>query len=986
MAEPFSLGSTIASGFVGWLVGRTMEGSLGALARRLRETGRRRAFADALAEALADFEARHPRLVRDFFDAPFLARADVGAELAKLFSATRTPDAAVIARAYREQFASGRPRVRRDSVQRFLDRLDAALREQWLFWDHYARRDQGRMAAAMARLVDAATRGPPGYRALVQGFLEHYLGTPGRPVAFGGRAAAMLDLNAWYAAGEARHDRLLLTAPAGRGKTAFLARWVAQLPDGHGLVFFPLRADMGTAKPEILFPALAGEIGAHMNWARETPAAQDPPEAYRDHIARLWREYDMAAHGPLTLVLDGLDEMPARERDPVFALFPREPVPGLRFVVSARLESGHDTAEAWAEALHWRGHADHLDLPPLDRDGILDVLASLHAPAAADPDVAQIADRLVPLTEGDPLLVGLYVHEIWEASPRYTRFTLANLAEVRPGLAGYFDKWVARQAAKWERDSRFEDTVLTRPLLTALALLGQARGPLNERELKALLRHAGLDDVGVTVHRLLRPFDSFLRGDGRRRGYVFNHPRLADFFGGRTRLNEDYWCELDGEIIDVASEAYLKWGAEFLAAPRLPTRDIEQGRFGDYLADHYVTHLLEADPELAALRALTAAKWKDFRYLRDGHYAVYVADLDRVRSTVASRLDVPFTPTAENVTNFGLLIRLALILSSIRTLGDNMPPELLGELIKLPPEQRILSEHQILTQIGLYSNDRQRAEALDAVFPHLSEQGRSEALTIADSMTEHFAKAQALTALAPLLDGSERASAVQRAWDAASAIADDHPKVHALTALAPLLDGTERASAVQQARDAASEIADDYLKAHALTALAPLLDGSERASAVQQARNAASASADDEFKAHALTALAPLLDGTERASAVQQAGDAASAIADDSSKAHALTALAPLLDGTETASAVQQAWDAASAIANDYFKANALTALAGLLPVRDLPNVIGRANDLPRDRSRGVIASLLPTLPEDVRPIAAVVFLEADRDACEWWP
>ena len=83
------------------------------------------------------------------------------------------------------------------------------------------------------------------------------------------------------------------------------------------------------------------------------------------------------------------------------------------------------------------------------------------------------------------MLVGLYVEEIWRTFPKYARFTLLDLDEIEPGLAGYFSKWIDRQKRKWESNSRFEDDVLTRPLLTALALLGQARGPLLDRELKA---------------------------------------------------------------------------------------------------------------------------------------------------------------------------------------------------------------------------------------------------------------------------------------------------------------------------------------------------------------------------------------------------------------------------------------------------------------------------------------------------------------------
>jgi hypothetical protein len=69
---------------------------------------------------------------------------------------------------------------------------------------------------------------PTDYAARIQNFLTEYLGTPERPVPFGGRDDALARIDAWLDNPRASPYRLL-AAPAGRGKSALLVRWVQRL-------------------------------------------------------------------------------------------------------------------------------------------------------------------------------------------------------------------------------------------------------------------------------------------------------------------------------------------------------------------------------------------------------------------------------------------------------------------------------------------------------------------------------------------------------------------------------------------------------------------------------------------------------------------------------------------------------------------------------------------------------------------------------------
>ena len=95
------------------------------------------------------------------------------------------------------------------------------------------------------------------------------------------------------------------------------------------------------------------------------------------------------------------------ERDLPLPVFPAENV---KIVVSARLLVDRD-AEGWIEALQWHGTASRFELPPLDREGVAEVLRSVTAAEEWTP-AEKVADTLQEATEGDPLLVRLFVDAI----------------------------------------------------------------------------------------------------------------------------------------------------------------------------------------------------------------------------------------------------------------------------------------------------------------------------------------------------------------------------------------------------------------------------------------------------------------------------------------------------------------------------------------------------------------------------------------------
>lgn len=128
--------------------------------------------------------------------------------------------------------------------------------------------------AASARHSDF---GPFEYSGRIKNFVAGYLGTPDEPVPFGGRDQEMAQLTAWVD-DDKETPYLLLTAPAGRGKSALLVRWRALLQERGdiAIVFFPVSVRFETNLARVVFSSLSAVL-AHLHG--EPVTVKDPDVA-----------------------------------------------------------------------------------------------------------------------------------------------------------------------------------------------------------------------------------------------------------------------------------------------------------------------------------------------------------------------------------------------------------------------------------------------------------------------------------------------------------------------------------------------------------------------------------------------------------------------------------------------------------------------------------------------------------------------------------
>lgn len=167
---------------------------------------------------------------------------------------------------------------------------------------------------------------------LIQRFLGLYLGTSVARIPFGGRDDEMQAFDHWLDDTGAPGYRLL-TAPAGQGKSAFLAHWAARVEQSRRahVAFVPISARVQTNVWSIFLPALAARLSAIQHVA--VPALfQGSPAEWRGVIARLLAQAPRDGRRIL-VVIDGLDEAADWQPGPEF--LPLDAPPHLRVVISA---------------------------------------------------------------------------------------------------------------------------------------------------------------------------------------------------------------------------------------------------------------------------------------------------------------------------------------------------------------------------------------------------------------------------------------------------------------------------------------------------------------------------------------------------------------------------------------------------------------------------------------------------------------------------
>ena len=552
------------------------------------------------------------------------------------------------------------------------------------------------------------------FRRKLTAFREEYLVSDRGRVPFGGRDAELDQLNSWlfsefapipatvHGAGRTWQERP-------RRAVARAAKLCGDRPGRWQIAFMPISIRVGTNRPEEFYQGLALRLSEISGLALDETKQRDA-EFFKASVRRQL-EHISEKRLKVLVVLDGIDE--ALEGTFDASVLPMQLPPTLRILISARWQVRDNDSQGWLKRLEWDRDTsvETKELEKLDAQGIADVLTRLGAPMDIVAREPGLVERLTALTEGEPLLVRFYCADLWGHALDGARITVADLDTLKPGFGSYFERWLNHQEQLWKQEGTAIDGDKVDRVLVILA---HALGPLSEADLLTLMKEVHGDMSFAFADRLLRPLRRFVMGDGKpNTGFVLCHPKISGY------LRAERFHAAEKPVL----RAFADWGRRHLAA--LNSGEIKPEDASRYLLLYLPQHLECAGASVSDFMTMVEDGWRRAWEDLDGGPRGFS---DAVRSVwLRLRKD------GEDA-HLGAQWRCALTLSSIRSLGQNIPGELLGAAVQhgvLSPTQAV--HYARLKGVGETVEDLARIAAAAVGSESIAEQLIEETLDCAMS-------------------------------------------------------------------------------------------------------------------------------------------------------------------------------------------------------------------------------------------------------------
>lgn len=406
---------------------------------------------------------------------------------------------------------------------------------------------------------------------------------------------------------------VVVSAPAGFGKSTLLAQWAARVPDGDRVAWVSIDDDDEGARLWLaVLTALQPILGDALSPALD--AAEAPDADLREGVLIALLDALAETDAPVTVVLDdlhlALDDASTRESiDWFLARLPR----GHRVMIAARRDPGLDALR------RLRGHGEALDVRAddlrFDPDETTRFLRDALGLAIGPDEVVALERR----TEGWP--AALYLAALRLRLGDAPEDVVEQLRSSDEDLIGDLTDEVLRSSPDHERRFILETSVLDRfNLDLCVRLLGdtadtrEAFGSLTRSSL--LLSPLDRSRTWFRCHHLLRDVlrNRLLATDPQRAREL--HVRAGGWFeteGGEGELVEAMHHYLAARDWDLAAELLTCHSIRFVQSGALG------GRAREWLAQ-FPAEVVGADARLCYVSALLAALDGD-RERRDGWLA-----------------------------------------------------------------------------------------------------------------------------------------------------------------------------------------------------------------------------------------------------------------------------------------------------------------------------------------------------------------------------
>lgn len=547
------------------------------------------------------------------------------------------------------------------------------------------------------------------YSTRIENFKRQYLGDDEQLVPFIGREMELAALDEWLADNKRSYE--IIRAPAGRGKSALLASWTASLGYAVALIYMPISARFRTNLAQVVFTSLLSRLSALHD--RPLPAsAEISVEQARGLIGDLLAR-PLPDDLRLLIIIDGLDE--AADFEITADLFPRRAPRGLKVLLAGRpLALRPDPLVGLVRTAR--------DLPLLPSAAVRTALFD----AGTD---AEVAEQVVRLSQGDPLLLRLYLDAL--AAGELDRRKLSAAA---PGLNSFFARWWDDQLDLW-RDLDAAGSNLVETLLCVLAC---ALGPLSRDDLldtTLVPERPSVFQLDAALSRLGR----LIVGAGRTNDLILSHPRFADF------IREEW---IPASRRRETEQRFISWGDRALASVGSA---LSPGP-SPYLISHFGAHLERAEASQDRFELLTSRYWADCWRSVDPSLNGFLVDVDRRSRAATHQIRTEGLDSALLVA----LVTCALSSATVRTIANGLNPNVYVASLRLG----IWSADTVIEHMAKVRRQGLSSGSLAAVARIVDPERTTEILALALSSDNSYYRMEALKELLPYLAPSGHAHAL----------------------------------------------------------------------------------------------------------------------------------------------------------------------------------------------------------------------------------
>ena len=817
-----------------------------------------------------------------------------------------------------------------------------------------------------------------------------------------------------------RSGYLIIEAPAGLGKTAFIA-WLAR-ERGYVHHFAELAPGLDGVGRTLRSLAAQLVLAYHLS-AYEAEGLLPSAASYPDFLYKLLKQAANTQEKgeKVVLVIDALDEAGTPHYQNVLGL-PKVLPPGVFIVATQRpvsLMLEVDTGETPRRSVPLRAESSE-NLDDMRRylsratgwDEIRNALRLNHR--TSDWFVRTLLDKAAGMW--------MYLHFVIQEIRRGER-SLPKLDDLPSGLHQYY----ARHWSQWRNENEQEWGQVYLPIIGILAAAQQAVSAEFVRECGQVKREV------LEVRRCLgekwRPFVA-VEGSREQPRYRFNHATLREFFSGQIERKKLTVTEAEfvNEMANATCQAHQKIIEYFFSR----WNGLDTGLSGishlshlddidSYGLGHLATHLEEAKraDELHRLLQIVRVQQEQVFPRRSRLWRLLTWALGKSScSTVNRKLLVWYTVRshAGEVTDFlndvdrawkiadtarergpnegiaaiGLQVRYALLTASVRSLATCIPPTLLAALVK----ERVWKPSQALAYAIHHPDKTEESRLLLRLAPAIAELGYpAEALTAIKRITHGRWQSQALSAMAPhaadvwpaLLDRAELLITIPinhltglREETNRDLVKGEQASLRAdvLAGLIPHLPENLLSKACDVVRSAESPLDQVFLFAELLPVLPRDQFQAVFAEAIELAR-----SVDDRFeRILGLLKMWPYVSNEEKRGISRMAGDFASTAANQNDRKTVLINLIPLLAEVESP---QVALDKILSLGSERIL-EAFTALIPRLPESFLSIALEAVSKIENGRARG--ATLMALAPRLSQPLLHKAVFQAMELSLQQYP